>query len=133
MNAFRLLGLAGTIAFAAAGFAASAKADDNYATQKKSTPGCPGISYQFRAGTTEPYGYVWFNDLSGVSRATGTLDKATGAFKLTLVSIDKNGPTGTVEGVRGKDGSLKAVLKGPGCSNGDFSHAKPTFQTGDSK
>ena len=58
---------------------------------------CPGISYHFRGMSATPVGYVWFNDASGMSKATGTADLKTGVFHLTVTSIDGNGPTGEVK------------------------------------
>jgi streptogramin lyase len=83
------------------------------------------MTWNFRAGVKNPYGYVWFNDDSGLSRANGTIDPTTGAFHLTLTVLDGKGPTGTIDGVKGGDGSLKAVVTGPGCSNVTIYHAKP--------
>ena len=90
------------------------------------TKTCPGISYLFRGISDKPVGYVWFTDASGMSKATGTRDMQTGAFHLTLVSIDGNGPTGEVSGVRDpKTNVLSAELKGPGCSNLKLVPMKP--------
>ena len=80
--------------------------------------GCPGLRYIFRGASASPVGYVWFTDGSGMSKATGTMDLQTGKFSLTLKSIDGNGPTGTVEGVKSPNtGVVTGELKGPGCSN----------------
>ncbi len=92
------------------------------------TKTCPGISYMFRGMSATPVGYVWFTDASGMSKATGTRDLQTGAFHLTLVSIDGSGPTGEVNGVRDpKTNALSAELKGPGCSNLKLVPMKPIF------
>ena len=71
---------------------------------------------------------TWFTDASGMSKATGTRDMQTGAFHLTLVSIDGNGPTGEVSGVKDpKTNVLTAELKGPGCSNLKLVPMKPVI------
>jgi hypothetical protein len=81
-------------------------------------PGCPTIGYIFRGLSETPVGYVWFQNASGVSKATGTLDIKTGKFQLTLKSLDGEGPTGTVVGERDPTtGQVTATLTGPGCSN----------------
>jgi hypothetical protein len=52
---------------------------------------------------------------------------STRKFHLSRTSLDGNGPTGVVDGVKGADGSRKAVLKGPGCSHLTISNAKPDY------
>jgi hypothetical protein len=43
------------------------------------TPQCPAIRYLFRdVSSSEPVGYVWFADGSGMSKATGTMDLQSG-------------------------------------------------------
>jgi hypothetical protein len=92
------------------------------------TKTCPGISYHFRGMSATPTGYVWFNDGSGMSKATGTADLKTGAFHLTVTSIDGNGPTGEVNGIKDpKTGAVTAELKGPGCSNLKLVPMKPIY------
>ena len=94
----------------------------------QSQSGCPAIAYQFRGLSATPTGYVWFIDASGMSKATGTLDLKTGKFSLGLTSLDGNGPTGEVEGVRDpKTGVVTAQLKGPGCSNLTLLPMAPAF------
>ena len=56
------------------------------------TPQCPAIRYLFRGVEENPIGYVWFADASGMSKATGTMNLASGRFHLTLTSLDGQGP-----------------------------------------
>jgi hypothetical protein len=81
------------------------------------TPRCPAIRYLFRGVAANPVGYVWFADASGMSKATGTMDLASGRFHLTLTSLDGQGPLGEVDGTKDPvTGVVTAVLDGPGCS-----------------
>ena len=81
------------------------------------TPQCPAIRYLFRGVEENPVGYVWFADASGMSKATGTMDLASGRFHLTLTSLDGQGPIGEVDGTKDPGtGVVTAVLDGPGCS-----------------
>jgi hypothetical protein len=122
-----------SVAFASAGGTAFAQLGGNNASAAYwagRTPNpaktCPGISYHFRGMSATPTGYVWFNDGSGMSKATGTANLQTGAFHLTLTSIDGNGPTGEVSGIRDpKTNALTADLKGTGCSNLKLLPMKP--------
>ena len=47
------------------------------------TPQCPAIRYLFRGVFANPIGDVWFADASGMSKATGTMDLASGRFHFT--------------------------------------------------
>lgn len=89
-------------------------------------PACPGISYHLALGAGAKKGFAWFNDGSGVSSASGAIDAKTGELHLTLASVDGKGPTGTVDGVKGADNSLKAELKRPGCTPALLSFTEPT-------
>ena len=81
------------------------------------TPQCPAIRYLFRGVEENPIGYVWFADASGMSKATGTMNFASGRFHLTLTSLDGQGPIGEVDGTKDPGtGVVTAVLDGPGCS-----------------
>ena len=81
------------------------------------TPQCPAIRYLFRGVEENPIGYVWFADASGMSKATGTMNLASGRFHLTLTSLDGQGPIGEVDGTKDPTtGVVTAVLDGPGCS-----------------
>jgi len=92
--------------------------------------GCPTIRYAFRGMSDTPVGYVWFSDASGISKATGTADLQTGKFNLTLKSLDGNGPTGTVVGVKDPHtGIVTATLTGPGCSNLKLQPMSATMET----
>ena len=60
---------------------------------------------------------MWFADASGMSKATGTMNLASGRFHLTLTSLDGQGPIGEVDGTKDPTtGVVTAVLDGPGCS-----------------
>jgi hypothetical protein len=88
-----------------------------YQGTSPNTPQCPAIRYLFREVAAEPVGYVWFADASGMSKATGTMDLASGQFHLTLTSLDGNGPTGEVTGRKDPaTGTVTAELDGPACS-----------------
>ena len=78
------------------------------------TPQCPAIRYLFRGVEENPVGYVWFADASGMSKATGTMNLASGRFHLTLTSLDGQGPLGEVDGTKDPmTGVVTAVLDGP--------------------
>jgi hypothetical protein len=110
--------VAGALGFAALPAPAQAAGGNNdYMSFPPGAAACPGISWMFKSNVAEPFGYVWFRDASGASRATGTLNKSTGALHLTLVSVGGKGPTGVFDGVRAADGSVTGTLKGEGCSN----------------
>ena len=52
-----------------------------------------------------------------MSKATGTMDLASGQFHLTLTSLDGNGPTCEVTGRKDPaTGTVTAELDGPACS-----------------
>jgi len=90
-----------------------------YAGVARTAPGCPHMSWHIQrvpgsqAGTLA--GVAWFVDMSGVSSVRGAVNQA-GAFTLTVTSVSGTGPSGTVTGTRGADGSIRASLDGPGCS-----------------
>jgi hypothetical protein len=96
------------------------------------TPQCPAIRYLFRELSSEPVGYVWFSDASGMSKATGTLDLQSGQFHLTLTSLDGNGPTGEVTGTKDLNtGVVTAELDGPGCSKLSLGPTNPYVRKAD--
>lgn len=97
------------------------------------TPQCPAIRYLFRnASSSEPVGYVWFSDARGMSKATGTMDLASGQFHLTLTSLDGQGPTGEVTGTKDPNtGVVTAELDGPGCSKLNLGPTNPYFRRAD--
>jgi hypothetical protein len=97
------------------------------------TPQCPAIRYLFRdVSASEPVGYVWFADASGMSKATGTMDLQSGQFHLTLTSLDGNGPTGEVTGTKDPNTSVvTAELDGPGCSKLKLGSTNPYFRRAD--
>jgi hypothetical protein len=67
--------------------------------------------------------------LSGLSKATGTMDIPSGQFHLTLQSLDGNGPAGEVTGTKDPhDGTITADLNGPGCSKLKLRPMVPMFQ-----
>ena len=96
------------------------------------TPRCPAIRYLFREISSEPVGYVWFTDASGMSKATGTMDLQSGQFHLTLTSLDGNGPTGDVTGTKDPNtGVVTAELDGPGCSKLKLAPTNPYLRRAD--
>lgn len=58
---------------------------------------------------------MWYDDMSGLSKATGTAED--GKFHLTMTSIEGQGPTGTADGERSSNGSGEARMVGAGCAN----------------
>jgi hypothetical protein len=74
------------LALAAASWTALAQGMANiqqaeyYQGMASNTPQCPAIRYLFRGISSNPIGYVWFTDASGMSKATGTMDLASGQF-----------------------------------------------------
>jgi hypothetical protein len=79
--------------------------------------GCPPIHWRLaRHPDGKVTGMFWFGDLSGVSSAVGSIDKAE-HFHLTLTSAIGQGPAGDVDGQRSKNGKVVAEIKGEGCSN----------------
>jgi hypothetical protein len=99
-------------------------------TTPSSVPGCPYIvwrlaSHETSATSTTITGIAYYSDLSGLSNVTGTGDPSTGHFQLTLSKTSiGNGPVGTVDGTRAKDGAITAKLTGEGCANNDV-HIMP--------
>ena len=97
------------------------------------TPQCPAIRYLMRdVSSSQPTGYVWFSDASGMSKATGTMDLNSGQFHLTLTSLDGHGPTGDVTGTKDPNtGVVTAELDGPGCSKLKLAPTNPYFRRAD--
>jgi hypothetical protein len=97
------------------------------------TPQCPAIRYLMRdVSSSQPAGYVWFSDASGMSKATGTMDLNSGQFHLTLTSLDGNGPTGEVTGTKDPNtGVVTAELDGPGCSKLTLGPTNPYVRKAD--
>jgi hypothetical protein len=99
-------------------------------TTPSSVEGCPYIVWRLASTQTSPtsttiHGIAYYSDLSGISNVNGTGDPQTGVFHLTLTATDLGkGPVGTVDGTRGKDGSITAKLTGQGCANNDV-HIMP--------
>lgn len=138
----RIIGLTAACGFAAFGLGSQAFAVGGGASYagtahyqaQQAGPKCPGIGYQITTKPGQnPSGYAWFNDISGVSKFSGTLDQNTGDIQLTVTSIDGKGPTGAVTGKRNSDGSFVATLKGPDCSNGMFMRERAEEVSGDQK
>jgi len=80
-----------------------------------SVPNCPAIAWRIgRSPSGTLHGVMWYDDLSGMSEANGTMNGKN--FELTLKSIMGNGPVGTVTGEQG----VAAKLTGEGCANATF-------------
>ena len=108
------------------------KRGEYYFGNAPNTPQCPAIRYLFRGIDPNPVGYVWFADASGMSKATGTMDMASGRFHLTLTSLDGQGPTGEVDGTKDPTtGVVNAKLDGPGCSKLTIPATNPYFRRAD--
>jgi hypothetical protein len=96
------------------------------------TPRCPAIRYLIGGVSSNPVGYVWFADASGMSKATGTMDLVSGQFHLTLTSLDGQGPIGEVIGRKDLDtGVVTAELDGPGCSKLKLGPTNPYVRRAD--
>jgi hypothetical protein len=96
------------------------------------TPQCPAIRYLIGGTSSNPVGYVWFADASGMSKATGTIDLASGQFHLTLTSLDGQSPIGEVTGSKNLDtGIVTAELDGPGCSKLKLGPTNPYVRRAD--
>jgi hypothetical protein len=81
-----------------------------------SVAGCPNIAWRLAKdadGTLR--GIVWYDDMSGLSKASGTAK--AGQFHVTMASVMGQGPAGTVDGARSTDGSGEAKMTGQGCTN----------------
>lgn len=103
-----------------------------YAGAASNTPQCPAIRYLFRGIEANPVGYVWFADASGMSKATGTMDLASGRFHLTLTSLDGQGPIGEVDGTKDPGtGVVTATLDGPACSKLNLPPTNPYVRKAD--
>lgn len=81
-----------------------------------SVAGCPDIAWRLARNGNDVSGMAFYANMSGASQVKGTVDNS-GQINLTLTSIMGNGPVGTVEGHRTKNGTT-ATLKGEGCANG---------------
>jgi hypothetical protein len=102
-----------------AGVANAASFSPRYAGMTASSvAGCPNIVWRIGRGADGSLnGIMWFDDMSGLSHATGS--ESGGAFNMTLTSVMGSGPVGTVTGHIGKG----ATLKGEGCANATFKPA----------
>lgn len=105
-----------SISASLAGVATAASYSPRYAGMvASSVAGCPNIVWRIGRGADGALnGIMWFDDMSGLSRATGS--ESGGAFNLTLKSVMGSGPVGTVTGHAGKG----ATLTGQGCANATF-------------
>jgi hypothetical protein len=127
-----LLSLAIASGTALAQTRANVQTAEYYVGIASNTPQCPAIRYLFRGVSANPIGYVWFADASGMSKATGTMDLASGQFHLTLTSLDGRGPLGKVDGTKDPGtGVVTAVLDGPGCSKLKLPPTNPYFRRAD--
>jgi hypothetical protein len=103
-----------------------------YEGSSTNSPQCPAIRYLFRGIAENPIGYVWFSDASGMSKATGTMDLASGVFHLTLTSLDGQGPLGEATGRKDPaTGVVTAELNGPGCSKLKLGPTNPYVRKAD--
>lgn len=81
-----------------------------------SVAGCPQIAWRLaKDASGDVRGMVWYDDLSGLSKAVGTA--RNGVFHVTLTSVMGQGPVGTVDGHRSGDGTGEARMVGQGCAN----------------
>lgn len=79
-------------------------------------PSCPGIQwYLARSADGHIWGYFFFTDASGVSKANGSVDRR-GHFRITLTNLSGSGPVGVATGTRGRGGLIQGTLAGEGCS-----------------
>ncbi len=80
-------------------------------------PTCPGIQwYLARSASGQIWGYFFYTDASGVSKANGSIDRQ-GRFRITLTNLSGNGPVGVATGRRGPNGLINGELTGQGCAN----------------
>ena len=91
-------------------------------TAASSVANCPNLMWRLARDGDNVNGIAYYSDLSGLSRVTGTVDKA-GKFTLSLTSVMGNGPVATVTGQRQAatanqaQGRLVADMTGQGCAN----------------
>ena len=85
---------------------------------KSSVAGCPFILWRLaRSDTGAISGIVYYSDASGSSEAIGTGGGTASGLHIVLKSVQGNGPTGTVTGVKLPNGKMGAKLTGEGCAN----------------
>lgn len=110
LGALSLAGLAAAPALAAGPAAKYAGAAPS------SVAGCPDIAWRLaKSADGSLRGIVWYDDMSGLSQASGMSEN--GHFHVTLTSVMGQGPVGTVDGERAADGGGSAKLVGQGCAN----------------
>ena len=84
---------------------------------QSSMAGCPYLVWRLaRHDNGEVTGIFHYSDMSGVSRATGTISPE-GQFLLTLIPLTGKGPVATVTGTKSIDGTIIATMNGQGCAN----------------
>ncbi len=83
---------------------------------RSSVAGCPDIVWRLARNGGDVSGMAFYANMSGASQVKGTVNQE-GQFNLTLTSMMGNGPVGTVEGQRNRNGTTTAVLTGQGCAN----------------
>jgi hypothetical protein len=127
-----LLGGVAIGASSGAAFAQGEQSRDIYYGRMKATPTCPALTWQLRGkpgAVGDRVGYFVYENGQGASKAVGT-ENADGTFHLTLTSLAGSGPVGTVEGKRGKDGTIAAMVNVNGCPPIVIQPIKPSNGSG---
>jgi hypothetical protein len=126
---FHVLGLAtllGITATSVGPAVAQAPAPNYQGRVASSVAGCPQIIWRLsRDPNGAVHGMVWYDDLSGMSAASGTA--ASGRFQINLTPRMGNGPAGQIYGTRSNDGTINARMTGTGCANATFRSAPVAF------
>jgi hypothetical protein len=81
-----------------------------------SVPGCPDLVWRLVRTGGNVTGITFYSDLSGLSMVKGTVNNG-GQFHLVLTPSMGDGPSGTVNGTRSRNGALEATMTGQGCAN----------------
>jgi hypothetical protein len=110
------LGSLATAAFSQISTAAPTGTRAFNGTGHSSVPGCPDLAWRLVRKGGDVTGVTFYADLSGVSMVKGTVNDA-GQFRLVLTPSMGEGPSGTVTGVRTRNGTVVADMKGTGCAN----------------
>jgi hypothetical protein len=130
---FHVLGLAtllGLTATSVGPAVAQAPAPNYQGRVASSVAGCPQIIWRLsRDPSGAVHGMVWYDDLSGMSAASGSA--GGGRFQITLTPRMGHGPSGQIYGTRGSDGTINARMTGAGCANATFKSAPVLFFGGE--